>query len=379
MSEYQTIFNNILNNISFKKNLNYLQNLLQYIDDQQTDTENKQDDTLEWLNEQNVWDMQIVKTKIKKYLKQFAIEGSTIKDKVPLYFNIIKKIKFHIKQTQIVILNLMKTSPGLRKVLFDTQGSGYSIWPWWTSMVTNLNIASKMIDYCFRNNRKILTLDELKENYKHLNDQTAMNILSAINKATRHNSTSRKDNWYEDICNDMHISDNINRYINDIERSIVINGEFNNAYDKYIEFITQRIVEIINVITLNPYEMVQNENLSFHIFLSENNKSVYFSEVNNIGEEEQMNYPLKPPNRFLLHWLIHEVIKSFTTIFRWKDLIQWVVMIDSYTSNSWMLDSINPNTQRSLFQRANVLLANLQNENIGGYEDTSDDDNDDFF
>ena len=121
--------------------------------------------------------------------------------------------------------------------------------------------------------------------------------------------------------------------------------------------------------------MVQNENLSFHVFLSENNKSGYFTDID-IDEENQMKYPVKPPNRYLLHWLIHEVIKSFTTIFRWKDLIEWVIMIDSYTSNSWMLDSINPNTQRSLTQRANELLTNLQEENMGGYEETSEDEDD---
>lgn len=328
----EEIFNNILSDNITNQSLNELKLLLTLFNPNvETD----------WLTRKSRWDQQIVKAKIKKYLKRFAKPGDVIKDKIPLYFNIIKKITFNVKQTQTTLIRLMKKHPGLRKIIYD-ETDDYSIWPWWTTMITYLNIASKMIDYLFRNNKKVLTFEELKETYPNLEDDKLGNILIAINKAAK-----KEENWYTYICNDIHITQNV-RYYNEnylIEQGQDVgNLSVHEKYENYIEKLSNILLTLLNQIYKYPAELEQgfqyvNEENEFYVFLDRKRKHLYISQQPEIENENFANtFTVKLPKRDLINWIINEVMKCFTVLFRWKDLIQWVMMIDSFTSNYWRLD-----------------------------------------
>ena len=74
------IFNSILYNNITNQSLSELKVFLNILNANQED----------WLANKSTWDQYIVKAKIKKYLKRFAKSDDVIKDKIPLYFNIIK-------------------------------------------------------------------------------------------------------------------------------------------------------------------------------------------------------------------------------------------------------------------------------------------------
>lgn len=346
-------FNNILSYNVTNESLRELELLLTALN-----TENPED----WLNDKSLWDQQIVKAKIKKYLKRFATSDDVIKDKIPLYFNIIKKITFNVKKTQKTLIRLMKKHPGLRKIIYD-ESDNYSIWPWWTSMITYLNIASKMIDYLFRNNKRVLTFEELKDTYPKLEDDKLRNILMAINKAA-----IKDENWYTYICNDIHITQNV-KYFNEVyliqEGRDERNAPVHRKYENYIEKLSDIILTLLNQIYKYPAEVEQgfqyvNEENEFYVFLDRKRKHLYISREPEIENENFANeFTVKLRKRELIHWIVHEVMKCFTVLFRWKDLIGWVSMIDSFTSNSWRLDFESTQTENYLDEKINE---------FGGYE-----------
>ena len=327
----EQVFNSILSDNITNQTLNELKVFLSILN------VNEQ----EWINNKSTWDQQIVKAKIKKYLKRFANSDDNIKDKIPLYFNIIKKITFNVKQTQKTLIRLMKKHPGLRKIIYD-ETDNYSIWPWWTTMITYLNIASKMIDYLFRNNKRVLTFEELKETYPNIEDNKLRNILMSINKAA-----DKDDNWYIYICNDIHITRNVTyfneEYLPEEEGRIEEEISVHKKYENYIEKLSDILLTLLNQIYKYPSEIEQgfryvNEENDFYVFLDKKRKHLYISRESEIENENFANtFTVKLPKRELIHWIIHEVMKCFTILFRWKDLIQWVMMIDSFASNYWAL------------------------------------------
>ena len=344
----EDVFSSILRNNITSQTLDELNNVLNILLDNEPP---------EWVRNTNLWNKQIVKTKIKKYIKNFANgrEGE-IRHTLPFHYDIIKKITFDIKKTQAVVLNLMKKHPGLQEIIFNEEDE-YSIWPWWTSLITYLNIAAKILDFSFRNNRKIVTLNEMKTNYPSLTDNQARNIFEAINKAAKipmNNVEQQNYNWYESICNDIHITRNVEVYMNKIpqEQREVMN--IHNKYDSYIEFISRIMIDIINQITREPHRKELHADSDYFIFLDKSRKYVYFSEVEQMIDERYVNdYTELPTKREALKWLMHEGIRSFTVLFRWKDLIQWVLMINSYYSNTWMLGLENLNDDADLRNRIN--------------------------
>lgn len=333
-------FNTILNNNISALRLNDIKIVLRMIEEP-----NEQP---EWIRNVSLWNKQVVKTKIKKYIKNFATnQEGEVRHNIPFHYDIIKKITFDVKKTQTVVLNLMKRHPGLKEIIFNEEDE-FSIWPWWTSLITYLNIASKMIDYSFRNNKRILTLNELMNNYPKITDIQARNIIEAINKASK-----RDENWYENICNDIYVSRNVEYYVEHfLEQQNVLS--VHRKYESYIEFISTQILDIINQITRNPHRTELQEDSDYFIFLSKNKKYVYFSEVEQVIDERYLNdFDVRLSKREALKWLIHEGIRCFTILFRWKDLIQWVIMINSYYSNTWMLNIESPIEQMNLEDRLN--------------------------